>query len=103
MAGTARRKQRGAVLGRRAAADQARKNEPGKAAGHAGGASVSIITSRLVPDSPPHAWPGLPSIWRTFAFGLSLGNDLNVSFTGSKRTIALAPKSVSQTLSLSST
>src|SRR5262249_8341971 len=33
-----------------------------------------ITTSRSVPDSPPHASPGRPSIWRTFAFFLSLGN-----------------------------
>ena len=56
-----------------------------------------------LPDSPPQAWPGRPSIWRTLAFGLSLGNAWKRSVVGSKRMMALAPKSVSQTMSLSST
>ena len=67
------------------------------------GATVWITTRRLVPDSPPQASPGRPAICRTLAPGMSLGNALNFSVTGSKRTIALAEKSVSQTLSLSST
>jgi hypothetical protein len=60
-------------------------------------------TSRSVPDSAPHASPGRPSIWRTEAARLLLGKLSNFSVTGSKRTMALAVKSVSQTLSLSST
>ena len=66
-------------------------------------ATVCITTRRSLPDSPPQVSPGRPSSWRTFAPDLSLGNALNFSVTGSKRTIALAPKSVAQTLSLSST
>jgi hypothetical protein len=42
-------------------------------------------TIRSVPDSPPQASPGRPSIWRTFARGLSLGNVSNLSVFGSKR------------------
>src|SRR5262245_50877099 len=69
---------------------------------HAGGL-VSIMTRRFVPDSPPQAWPGLPSIWRTLAFGLSLGNAVNFSVAGLNRTMELEPKSVHQTMSSLST
>jgi len=64
---------------------------------------VWIMTIRSLPDSQPQSSPGLPSSWRTLAFGLSLAKTLNRSVAGSKRTMALAEKSVSQTLSLSST
>ena len=60
-------------------------------------------TSRSVPDSAPQTSPGRPSSWRTEAPRLLLGKLSNFSVAGSKRTIALARKSVSQTLSLSST
>src|SRR5262249_34196923 len=62
-----------------------------------------ITTSRSVPDSPPHASPGRPSIWRTFAFFLSLGKVVKVSVLGSKRCTALAGQSVAHTRSPSST
>src|SRR5260370_19336810 len=49
-----------------------------------------ITTSRPVPDSPPQASPGRPSIWRTLAERLSLGKVSKLSDTGSKRWIAFA-------------
>src|SRR6185295_4722816 len=60
-------------------------------------------TSRSVPDSAPQASPGRPSIWRTEAPLLLLGKLSNFSVAGSNRRIALATKSVTQILSLSST
>src|ERR1700730_5896905 len=60
-------------------------------------------TSRLVPDSGAHTSPGRPRIWRTLAPGRSLGNTSNFSVAGSKRTMALAPQSLSHTMSRSST
>ena len=62
-----------------------------------------ITTSRSVPDSAPHASPDRPSIWRTAAPRLFDGKLSNFSVAGSKRRIALAMKSVTQTLSFSST
>src|SRR6185437_968181 len=57
-------------------------------------------TSRSTPDSAPQTSPGRPSSCRTDAPRLSLGKPSNVSETGSKRRMALARKSVTQTLSL---
>ena len=62
-----------------------------------------ISTSRLLPDSAPQASPGRPSIWRTCAPRWLLGKLSNFSVAGSNRTIELVMKSVSQTLSCSST
>ena len=56
-----------------------------------------------MPDSGAQTSPGRPRICRTFAPRLSLGNTWNFSVAGSKRTIALAPKSLSHTTSCSST
>ena len=80
MAGAAGLEQRCCRLPRQRDRDSERERAaaPATIRDHAGGGSVSIITSRLVPDSPPQAWPGLPSIWRTLAFGLSLGNDVEL-------------------------
>ena len=60
-------------------------------------------TIRSVPLSPPQAAPATPSIWRTFAFGVPDGKPRKLSVAGSKRTIALAGKSVSLTSSERST
>src|ERR1700682_1168936 len=103
MAGAAGSEQPLAVfLGARGSSRADRERYQDYEKSHAG-ATVWITTSRLVPDSPPQASPGRPFICRTFAPALSLGKALNFSVSGSKRTIALAEKSVSQTLSLSST
>jgi Putative restriction endonuclease len=47
---------------------------PPKPAGCGAGSQSRTTTSRSVPDSPPQASPGRPSIWRTFAPLRSLGN-----------------------------
>src|SRR6476659_9156116 len=81
-----------------------RRNDPQRPASERPDFTQSrITTSRSVPDSPPHASPGRPSIWRTLAPRLSLGKVVKVSVLGSKRWMALAAQSVAHTRSLSST
>lgn len=59
----------------------------------------SRITTRLsAPDSDSHTSPGRPRIWRKRALPLLLLNTVNFSVFGSKRSVALAPKSDSQTM-----
>ena len=55
------------------------------------------------PDSAPQSSPGRPSSCRTAASGVGSRKLRKAPVAGSKRTSALAPKSLSQTLSRSST
>src|SRR5690606_34871114 len=64
---------------------------------------VRNTTIRSVPDSGAHTSPSRPSICRTVAFLRPLGKLSKRRVSGSKRSTALAPKSVTQTLSSSST
>src|SRR5215204_4299052 len=64
---------------------------------------VRITTSLSAADSAPHTSPGRPRIWRTSPGSLGSGYEVNRSVSGSKRTRALPPKSLSHTLSSSST
>ena len=54
-------------------------------------------TSLSPPDSAPHTSPARPRIWRTAAPGVGNAKTVKVSVSGSKRTRALLPKSLSQT------
>src|SRR2546427_96590 len=60
-------------------------------------------TSLSTPDSAAHTSPGRPRIWRTSPPAVGNGKTANVSRVGSNRTRALAPQSLSQTMSWSST
>ena len=60
-------------------------------------------TSLSTADSAPHSSPGRPRSWRTEASGLGSSMASNASVAGSNLTIAFPPKSVSQTMSRSST
>ena len=64
----------------------------------------SVTTMSLsAADSAPQTSPGRPWSWRISARSVGSWKELNVSVAGSKRPMALAPKSVSQTMSRSST
>ena len=65
-------------------------------------AQPRTTTSRSAPDSAPHTSPGRPSSWRTFA-SVRSGTRVNFPVAGANRQSPLRPKSVSQTMSLSST
>ena len=60
-------------------------------------------TSLSRADSAPQTSPGRPLSWRTAAPSLGIVTALKRSVDRSKRTMAFAPKSVSQTMSRSST
>src|SRR3990172_2516229 len=64
---------------------------------------LRTTTSLSTPDSAPQTSPGRPRICRTSADGLGKGRTSKLARPGSKRTRALAPKSLSQTASSAST
>ena len=66
------------------------------------GMAVRATTSASPPDSAPQTSPGLPRSWRTAAPLLGQGQAVKDLSVGSNWTSALAPKSVSQTMSYAS-
>src|SRR5579884_4187831 len=64
---------------------------------------VRTTTSRSRPDSAPHTSPGRPASCRTAASACGRGIWVKVAPAGSNRTRALAPQSLSHTVSRSST